>query len=104
LKFPDFQFDLLGQPLSQFAREKNEIIFTLAPGACHCLAPTQKPAGLSGENYRRARALAAFAIQALGKILPPKPLTASTGDGSRNKLNRRRKTSSPPPANSPRAN
>ncbi len=72
LKFEisDFQFDLLGQPLSQFAREKNEIIFTLAPGACHCLAPTQKPTGLSGENYRRARAQAAFAIQTLSKIVP----------------------------------
>jgi starch synthase (maltosyl-transferring) len=65
----DFQFDLLGQPLSQFDREKTEIIFTLAPGACHCLAQTQKPAGLSGENYRRARAQAAFAIQALSKIV-----------------------------------
>ncbi|HSY73891.1 MAG TPA: hypothetical protein VK810_00330, partial [Dongiaceae bacterium] len=71
LKFEisDFQFDLLGQPLSQFDREKDEIIFTLAPGACHCLAPTQKPVGLSGENYRRARAQAAFAIQALSKII-----------------------------------
>jgi len=72
LKFEisNFQFDLLGQPLSQFDREKDEIIFTLAPGACHCLAPTQKPVGLSGENYRRARAQAAFAIQALNQILP----------------------------------
>ncbi len=76
LKFEisDFQFDLLGQPLSQFAREKNEIIFTLAPGACHCLAPTQTPVGLSGENYRRVRAQAAFAIQALGKIVPTKTI------------------------------
>jgi predicted glycogen debranching enzyme len=71
LKFEisDFQFDMLGQPLSQFEREKAEIIFTLAPGACHCLAPTQTPAGLSGENYRRARAQAAWAIEALGKIV-----------------------------------
>jgi predicted glycogen debranching enzyme len=71
LKFEisDFQFDLLGQPLSQFDREKTEIIFTLAPGACHCLAPTQKPVGLSGEHYRRARAQAAFAIQSLSKIV-----------------------------------
>jgi predicted glycogen debranching enzyme len=78
LKFEisNFQFDLLGQPLSQFDREKKEIIFTLAPGACHCLAPTQKPAGLSGENYRRARAQAAFAIQALSKII-----SAETIDG-----------------------
>jgi starch synthase (maltosyl-transferring) len=78
LKFEvsDFQFDLLGQPLSQFDREKDEIIFTLAPGACHCLAPAQTPTGLSGENYRRARAQAAFAIQALGKIV-----SAETIDG-----------------------
>src|SRR3984957_10555898 len=68
-KVSDFQFDLLGQPLSQFDREKDEVIFTLAPGACHCLAPTQKPAGLSGENYRRAHAQGAFAIQALSKIV-----------------------------------
>jgi predicted glycogen debranching enzyme len=71
LKFEisNFQLDLLGQPLSQFDREKTEIIFTLAPGACHCLAPTQKPVGLSGDDYRRARAQAAFAIQALSKII-----------------------------------
>ncbi|HTA94510.1 MAG TPA: glycogen debranching enzyme N-terminal domain-containing protein, partial [Verrucomicrobiae bacterium] len=76
LKFEisDFQFDLLGQPLSQFDREKTEIIFTLAPGACHCLAPTRTPVGLSGENYRRARAQAAFAIQALSKIVSTETL------------------------------
>jgi starch synthase (maltosyl-transferring) len=78
LKFEisDFQFDLLGQPLSQFDREKTEIIFTLVPGACHCLAPTQKPVGLSGENYRRRRARAAWAIQALSELVP-----AETVDG-----------------------
>jgi starch synthase (maltosyl-transferring) len=72
LKFEisDFQFDLLGQPLSQFDREKSEIIFALVPGACHCLAPTQKPAGLSGDDYRRARAQAAFALQSLSRIVP----------------------------------
>ena len=71
LKFEisDFQFDLLGQPLSQFDREKTEVIFTLAPGAVRCLAPAEKPVGLSGENYRRAHAQAAFAIQALSKIV-----------------------------------
>ena len=77
LKFEisDFHFDLLGQPISQFDREKDEIIFTLAPGACHCLAPTQKPAGLSGGNYRRARAQTAFAIQALNQILPAEKIS-----------------------------
>ena len=72
----DFQFDLLGQPLSQFDREKTEIIFTLVPGACHCLAPTQKPVGLNGENYRRRRARAAWALQAFSELVP-----AETVDG-----------------------
>ena len=69
LEISDFQFDLLGQPLSQFAREMTAVIFTLAPGACHCLASTQKPVGLYGENYRRMHAQAAFATQALSKII-----------------------------------
>jgi predicted glycogen debranching enzyme len=71
LKFEisSFQFDLLGQPLSQFAREENEFILSLAPGACHCLAPTQRPVGLSGNDYRCARAQAALAVQALSKIV-----------------------------------
>ncbi|HVU26922.1 MAG TPA: amylo-alpha-1,6-glucosidase [Verrucomicrobiae bacterium] len=77
LKFQisNLKFDLLGQPLSQFAQEKDEIIFTLAPGAAHCLAPKEKPIGLSGENYRHARAQAAFAIQALNQILPAEKIS-----------------------------
>jgi starch synthase (maltosyl-transferring) len=65
-----FNFDLLGQPLSQFFREKDQIIFTLPPGACHCLATTAKTVGLSGEAYRQARAHAAWAFSALQKVLP----------------------------------
>ena len=65
-----FQFDLLGQPLSQFAREAGQVIFALVPGACHCLAPSQTPAGLSGENYRRTRAQAAFAFKVLNQTVP----------------------------------
>jgi hypothetical protein len=43
LKFPisDFKFELLGQPVPKFSIEKDKIVFKLAPGACHCLAPTQ---------------------------------------------------------------
>jgi starch synthase (maltosyl-transferring) len=66
----NFNFALLGELQPLLDRQSGEIIFPLAPGAVHCLAPTQKPVGLSGENYRRARAQAAFAIQALGKIVP----------------------------------
>ncbi|MGH7951064.1 MAG: amylo-alpha-1,6-glucosidase, partial [Limisphaerales bacterium] len=66
----NFKFDLLGQSLPKFSAEKNKIIFNLAPGAVHCLAPIEKPAGLNDENYRCARAQAAFAVQALNQILP----------------------------------
>jgi starch synthase (maltosyl-transferring) len=66
----NFKFDLLGELPPLLDRQSGEIIFPLAPGAVHCLTPTQKPAGLSGDDYRRARAQAAWAIQALTKILP----------------------------------
>jgi predicted glycogen debranching enzyme len=69
-----FKIDLLGQTLPKTSVANDEITFTLAPGACHCLAPAKKPIGLSGENYRRARAQAAWAIEALGKILPVETL------------------------------
>jgi predicted glycogen debranching enzyme len=64
------EIDLLGQPFPKFSVEKDKIVFKLAPGACHCLAPTAEPQGLSGDAYRRARAQAAWALEALGKIVP----------------------------------
>ena len=64
------EIDLLGQPFPKFSIEKDKVIFKLAPGACHCLAPTAAPQGLSGDAYRRARAQAAWALEALGKIVP----------------------------------
>jgi len=64
------EIDLLGQPLPKFSIEKDKIVFKLAPGACHCLAPTAAPQGLNGDAYRRARAQAAWALEALGKIVP----------------------------------
>jgi starch synthase (maltosyl-transferring) len=45
------------------------LLVKLNPGAVHCLAPTKEPTGLSGENYRRTRAQAAWAIQALAEII-----------------------------------
>jgi predicted glycogen debranching enzyme len=65
----NFNFALLGERHPLLDRQSGEIIFPLAPGAVHCLAPTQKPVGLSGDDYRRARAQAAWAIQALSKII-----------------------------------
>ncbi|MGA2281476.1 MAG: amylo-alpha-1,6-glucosidase [Verrucomicrobiota bacterium] len=64
------EIDLLGQPVPKFSIQKDKIVFKLAPGACHCLAPTAEPQGLSGDAYRRARAQAAWALEALGKIGP----------------------------------
>ncbi len=66
----DFKFDSLGQPLPKTGVTKDKITFTLGPGGCHCLAPTAEPQGLSGDAYRRARAQAAWALEALGKIVP----------------------------------
>ena len=72
LKFEvsSFKFELLGQPLPKSSVVKDETTFALPPGAVFCLAPTEKPAGLSGDAYRRARAQAAFAFEALNKIIP----------------------------------
>jgi predicted glycogen debranching enzyme len=69
IKILNFNFNLIGELNPLLDRQTGEIIFPLAPGAVHCLAPTQKPAGLSGDDYRRTRAQAAFAIQALSKII-----------------------------------
>ena len=65
-----FRFELLGQALPKISTAKDKIIFALPPGATFCLAPTKKPVGLNGESYRCARAQAAFAFEALNKIIP----------------------------------
>jgi predicted glycogen debranching enzyme len=70
LPLSTLKFELLGQLLPTAIFIKDQATFTLAPGAAHCLATTEKPVGLSGENYRRARAQAAFAFEALNKIMP----------------------------------
>ena len=64
------KFELLGQLLPSAVFAKAQATFTLGPGAAYCLAITEHPAGLSGENYRRVRAQAAFAFTALNKIIP----------------------------------
>lgn len=50
--------------------QDGRIVFTLRPGACHCLAARPKPAGLAGDAYRQARGVAALALQALSHVLP----------------------------------
>ena len=63
-----------------------------------CLAPTPKPAGLSGEDYRRARAQAAWALESLDKIIPAETIDgldwrwlAGTGRTVAGKFSRRRR-------------
>jgi glycogen debranching enzyme len=46
------------------------ISFTLPAGASCCLSPTKKPIGSGGDAYRRMRAQAAWALQALAQCLP----------------------------------
>jgi len=70
----NFPFELLGQSLPKITLAGNKATFTLAAGACHCLAPTPTPQGLSGDAYRRARAQAAWAVEALSKIVPAETL------------------------------
>jgi starch synthase (maltosyl-transferring) len=72
----DFHFALVGRLNPLLNRQSGEIVFPLAAGGVLCLAPTEKPVGLSGENYRRARAQAAWAIESLSKII-----AAETIDG-----------------------
>ena len=63
------RLDLLGQPLPEISLARDEIAFTLPPGAAFCLAPAGKPAGLSGDDYRRARARSAWALESLNRIM-----------------------------------
>jgi starch synthase (maltosyl-transferring) len=70
LKIADFKFDLLGQPLPEISITKTTTTFNLKPATVYCLATTAKPVGLSGDDYRVARAQAAFAIQSLNLVLP----------------------------------
>ncbi|MGA2686046.1 MAG: amylo-alpha-1,6-glucosidase [Verrucomicrobiota bacterium] len=66
----NFQFELLGQPLPKMAVADDKTTFSLAAGACHCLAPARVPQGLGGDAYRLARAQAAWAVEALSQVVP----------------------------------
>jgi starch synthase (maltosyl-transferring) len=66
--------DLLGQKPPRMEKAKRDFIFTLEAGAAYCLATTTQPAGLAGDNYRRARAQSAWAITALSKALLPEQI------------------------------
>ncbi len=61
-------FDLLGQsPPARRPGSAGELVLALEPGAAHCLSAVAQPRGISGNDYRRARAQAAWAIQNLSE-------------------------------------
>jgi predicted glycogen debranching enzyme len=69
MEIPNFKFDLLGQSPPVFKIAKTgEASVTLPAGAAFCLSPADRPIGLSGDAYRRARAQAGWAIQALSEV------------------------------------
>jgi hypothetical protein len=68
------EYDLLGQKPPERKTEGANTVFVLEPCAAFCLASTPNPLGLSGEEYRRARAQSAWAIAALSKVLLPEEI------------------------------
>jgi starch synthase (maltosyl-transferring) len=64
-------FELAGSTPPKVKKAKDGAIeFTLEAAAAHCLSADPNPRGLSGEDYRQARAQAAWALTALGESLP----------------------------------
>ena len=71
------KYELTGRALpGTKALKDGGVEFTLEPGGAYCLSAHAEPQGLSGEAYRRARAQAAWALTALGKILPIEKIPA----------------------------
>ena len=63
--------DLLGQALPTMKPGADGgMVLTLDAGAAYCLAPGPAPRGLHGEDYRQARARAAWGLTALNEVLP----------------------------------
>lgn len=62
--------DLLDSGRFGVERSGGRVHFRLQPGACHCLAEGEGTNGLSGEDYREARARAALALQAINVQTP----------------------------------
>ncbi len=63
--------DLLGQAVPAMKPGADGgVAFTLGPGAAYCLAPDPVPRGLRAEDYRHARARAAWGLTALNEVMP----------------------------------
>ncbi len=71
------KFELTGQSLPKMTSSKDgSLEFTLEPGAAIASPLMPSPQGLAGEEYRRARAQAAWALAALGRTLPSEQIPA----------------------------
>jgi predicted glycogen debranching enzyme len=69
-------FDLADASLPKIKKIKGGgIEFTVAPAAVHCLSAEPNPRE-SGNDYRQARARAAWALTALGRVLPVEHIPA----------------------------
>jgi predicted glycogen debranching enzyme len=66
--------DLLGQASPGKAVENGRVMFHLPPAGVYCLGDSAAPSGLSGADYRRMRAQAAWGFTALGKVLLPEQI------------------------------
>ena len=62
--------DLLGQEPPLIEKQDDLICIRLNEGACYFLSDRSEPTGLCGQDYRKARARAAWAIQKLSERLP----------------------------------
>lgn len=70
-------WDLLGEHrINVNAHSEAVIEFWVEPGACHCLSFSNTIHGVSGQAYRSARALAAWAVSALSQVLPDEEIGA----------------------------
>jgi starch synthase (maltosyl-transferring) len=78
VKLPELNqwVDLLGQPPPASKKgSAGKTKLSLTPGAGFCLSPSPTALGLSGENYRNARARAAWGLSVLGRLIPVERLT-----------------------------
>jgi predicted glycogen debranching enzyme len=67
--------DLLGQAAPEMEiLPEGAVVVRLPAAGVYCLSPTAAPRGLAGEQYRRLRAQASFAVRAIGQALPPQSL------------------------------
>ena len=70
--------DLLGQVAPECELTRGQYVFRLEPAACFCLSSPPKPGAPGGDDYRRARARAAWAIDALNRVALPEDMVFSS--------------------------